>query len=90
MRENYPDVLARSSLFKLSPAVEAAIEIGFIGSNIDTLVKLTTQAQEIMRGIPAVGDIRNSWGNPVPVWTPVYSQEKGPRMGISRSAMAAR
>ena len=88
VRENYPDVLARSSLFKLSPAVEAAIEIGFIGSNIDTLVKLTTQAQEIMRGIPAVGDIRNSWGNPVPVWTPVYSQEKGPRMGISRSAMA--
>ena len=37
VRENYPDMLIRSSLFKLSPAVEAAIEIGFIGENIDSL-----------------------------------------------------
>ena len=41
-----------------------------------------------MASIPEVGDIRNSWGNAVPIWTPVYSQEKGPRLGITRSAMA--
>ena len=38
VRRNYPDMLIRSSLFKLSPAVEAAIEIGFIGENIDALI----------------------------------------------------
>ena len=73
---NYPDVLVRSSLFKLSPAVEAAIEIGFIGPNIDTLVALTLQAQAIMQANPLATAVRNSWGNKVPVWTPVYSQEK--------------
>ena len=88
VRENCPDLLVRSSLFKLSPAVEAAIEIGFIGPDIDTLAELTEQAQRIMASIPEVGDIRNSWGNAVPIWTPVYSQEKGPRLGITRSAMA--
>ena len=85
---NYPDIVLRSSLFKLSPAVEAAIEIGFIGPDVDTLERLTEQAQQIMRENPQVGDIRSSWGNTVPVWTPVYSQEKGPRLGITRSAMA--
>lgn len=88
VRAGYPDVLARSSLFKLSPAVEAAIEMGFIGNDIDTLENLTRQAQQIMREIPLVTDVRSSWGNTVPVWTPVYSQEKGPRLGISRSDMA--
>ena len=88
VRAEYPDLLVRSSLFKLSPAVEAAIEIGFIGPDIDTLENLTEQAERIMRENPSVTDVRNSWGNPIPVWTPVYSQEKGPRLGISRSAVA--
>ncbi len=82
VRENCPDLLVRSSLFKLSPAVEAAIEIGFIGPDIDTLAELTEQAQRIMASVPEVGDIRSSWGNAVPVWTPVYSQEKGPRLAL--------
>ncbi len=88
VRSAYPDLLVRSSLFKLSPAVEAAIEIGFIGPDIDTLEHLTEQAQRIMRENPSVGDVRSSWGNPIPVWTPVYSQEKGPRLRITRASVA--
>ena len=38
MKANYPNAITRTSLFKLSPAVDAAIEIGFIGPNVDTLV----------------------------------------------------
>ena len=87
-RANFPDLLVRSSLFKLSPAVEAAIEIGFIGPDIDTLAALTEQTERLMREIPEVTDIRSSWGNPIPVWEPVYSQEKGPRLGITRLAAA--
>lgn len=48
MKANYPNAITRTSLFKLSPAVDAAIEIGFIGPNTDTLVALTNQALEIM------------------------------------------
>lgn len=88
VRHNYPNLLIRSSLFKLSPAVEAAIEIGFIGENIDTLKALTEQAMGIMRQNDRVTDIRNSWGNKVPVWEPVYSQERGQRLGITRQAVA--
>lgn len=88
VRRNYPDMLIRSSLFKLSPAVEASIEIGFIGENIDTLRMLTGQVMEIMRKCGMVTDVRNSWGNKVPVWEPLYSQERGQRLGITRQALA--
>ena len=37
---NLPDVWLRSSLFKLSPVPDAAIEFGFIGENADTLRRL--------------------------------------------------
>lgn len=88
VRENYPNLLIRSSLFKLSPAVEANIEIGFIGENIDTLAALTERAMTIMRDCDMVTDVRSSWGNKVPVWEPAFSQERGQRLGITRQAVA--
>ena len=88
MKENYPDILARTSLFKLSPAVDAAIEIGFIGNNTDTLVMLTNKVQEIMHRNPNLMNIRNSWGNKIPVWHPVFSQERALVLGVTRQSMA--
>ena len=88
VRENYPNILIRSSLFKLSPAVEANIEFGFIGDNVDTLTRLTEQAMSIMRTCDMVTDIKSSWGNKVPIWEPAYSQERGQRLGITRQAVA--
>ena len=85
---NYPDILTRSSLFALSPVPDAAIEIGFIGDNIDTLVSLTEQAKEIARKYDMVMEVRDSWGNKVPVWKPNFSQEKGLRLGITRQQVA--
>lgn len=86
--ENYPDVWLRSSLFKLSPVPDAAIEFGFIGPDLDTLRRLTQQAEAAMWRTPGTTNIRNSWGNRVPTWLPVYSQMKGQRIGVSRSQMA--
>ena len=88
MVANYPDILPRSALFALSPVPDAAIEIGFVGDNIDTLVALTQRAQEIARKNDMVMEVRSSWGNKVPVWKPLYSQEKGLRLGITRQQMA--
>ena len=88
MVANYPDILTRSALFALSPVPDAAIEIGFIGDNVDTLVALTEQAKEIARKYENVMEVRSSWGNKVPVWKPLYSQEKGLRLGITRQQMA--
>ena len=88
MVANYPNILTRSALFALSPVPDAAIEIGFIGDNVDTLVALTQRAEEIARNYDQVMEVRNSWGNKVPVWKPLYSQEKGLRLGITRQQVA--
>ncbi|MDE7305125.1 MAG: efflux RND transporter permease subunit [Alistipes sp.] len=84
----FPDVWLRSSLFKLSPVPDAAIEFGFIGDNIDTLCRLTSSVEQIMWRTPGATNIRNSWGNREPAWLPVYSQMKGQRIGVTRSQMA--
>lgn len=86
--DSLPDVWLRSSLFKLSPVPDAAIEFGFIGRNADTLLRLASQAEELMRRHPGAENVRNSWGNRIATWQPVYSQMKGQRIGISRSQLA--
>lgn len=88
VRAMCPDVWLRSSLFKLSPVPDAAIEFGFIGDDIDTLRRLTQAAEEIMWRTACTVNIRNSWGNRVPTWLPLYSQMKGQRIGVTRSQMA--
>ena len=86
--ENFPDVWLRSSLFKLSPVPDAAIEFGFIGDDVDTLRRLTARAEQAMWNTPGAVNVRNGWGNRVPMWQPLYSQMKGQRIGITRSQMA--
>ena len=82
------DVWLRSSLFKLSPVPDASIEIGFVGHDVDTLLALTEQVERIMWDMPEAVNVRNSWGNRIPTWLPVYSQIKGQRIGVGRSRMA--
>lgn len=88
MLHNYPNVLTRSGLFMLSPVPEATIEIGFIGENMDTLAALTEKAKEIARKCDLVMEVRSSWGTLIPVWKPMFSQEKGLRLGITRQQVA--
>ena len=88
MKANYPNAITRTTLFKLSPAVDAAIEIGFIGNNVDSLVMLTNKVLEIMHRDDDLINVRNSWGNKIPVWKPVYSPERAQPLGASRQSMA--
>lgn len=87
VEDNFADVWLRSSLFKLSPVPDATIEFGFIGESVDTLARLTADAMAIMRRSDHVRNVRNSWGNRVAVWHPLYSQIKGQRIGVSRGSM---
>ncbi len=89
VRNHYPDIWLRSSLFKLSPVPDAAIEFGFIGENIDTLMRLASEAEAIMWANPDATNIRNSWGNRIPTWQPNYSQLRGQSIGLSRSDLAS-
>lgn len=83
-----PDVWLRSSLFKLSPVPDAAIEFGFIGPDADTLQRLTDAAEAILWRDGEATNIRQSWGNRIAVWEPRYSQMKAQRIGISRNEVA--
>lgn len=87
IRENYPNIIIRSALFKVSPVPDAEIEIGYLGNNIDTLIALTARVEEVMRKTGMVDQVRSSWGNKVAVLKPAYSQEKGQRLGVSRQGM---
>ena len=87
MSANFPNVITRSGLFALSPVPDAVIEIGFLGENIDTLTALVERARKIAMGCDQVMDVRSSWGEKVPVWEPKYSQQKGLRLGVTRSQM---
>lgn len=86
---NFPDIITRSSLFALSPVPDAAIEIAFIGENIDTLTALVERAKDIARQCDMVTEVRSNWGNKVPVWKPLFSQQKGLRLGITRQQVAS-
>ena len=88
MTQNFPNIITRSALFALSPVPEAAIEIGFIGENPDTLTALVERAKKIARQCDMVTDIRSNWGDKVPVWKPMFSQQKGLRLGITRQQVA--
>ncbi|MFR9672737.1 MAG: efflux RND transporter permease subunit, partial [Rikenellaceae bacterium] len=88
VRDSMPDVWLRSSLFKLSPVPDASIEMGFVGDNIDTLIRLTQSVEAMMWRNERAINVRNSWGNRVPVWQPIYSQMRGGRIGVSRSDLA--
>ena len=88
MVANYPDIITRSALFALAPVPDAKIEIGFTGDNIDTLEALTARAKDIARKSGMVIDVRSSWGNKVPVWKPLFMQEKGLQLGVTRQQVA--
>ena len=88
VRENYPDLIVKSTLFKVSPVPESSIEIGFIGENIDTLTYLTEQVKQIMREEDEVDQVKDSWGNKIAYLVPEYSVQNGGRLGVSRQMMS--
>ena len=85
---SFPDGLSIFYKFKVAPAPDAIIEPTFIGPDPDVLRKLTEKAKDIMRNEPLVENVRDSWGNKTMVWNPVYSQNKGQRLGITRENVA--
>ncbi len=86
---NYPDIICRSSRFKLASPADGAVEILFSGEDADTLQSLADSAMELIRTEgPRVEFLRTNWGDKVPVYIPEFSEQKGERLGITRLQMA--
>ncbi len=86
---NHPNMICRSSLFKLSIPSDGAIEITFSGNRFDTLQMLADQAMDLIRKEgPPVEFLRTNFGNKIPTYTPYFSEEKGGQLGVSRLNVA--
>ncbi len=83
-----PGAMPLLTKFIVAAQPEATVEATFLGPDIDTLRMLSTKAMAIMKEEPKAEYVRSSWGNKTMKWMPVYSQQKGQQVGITRESMA--
>lgn len=83
-----PDGQGKAWKFQLGPGGGAKIEAVFKGPDPEVLRDLADQARAIMAADGDAVLITDDWGRKVPVIQPLYSENKGERVGISRQMVA--
>lgn len=73
---------------RMGPGRDSKIEVRFHGSDPAVLRQLSQQAQTIMREDGGARDIRDNWRNPVKVIAPVFNEQVGRQLGITRQQLA--
>ncbi|MCG7942303.1 MAG: efflux RND transporter permease subunit, partial [Candidatus Thiodiazotropha taylori] len=88
MKEHYPwtDPIIKS--LRIGPGRDSKIEARFQGPDPVVLRKLSLQAQQIMRADPEAKDIRDDWRQPVKVIRPIFNEQVGRQLGITRESLA--
>lgn len=84
----FPDSQAKAWKFQLGPGGGSKIEASFSGDDPAVLRELANQAKAIMAADGEAILIKDDWRRPVPVVEPVYSENKGERVGITRKDVA--
>ncbi len=74
---------------RIGPGRDAKIEARFSGPDPVVLRHLSEQAERIMRSDPEAVDVRNDWRSPVKLVTPIFNEQVGRQLGISREDLAA-
>lgn len=88
IHSNLPDATPMMQRFMVSPQPDMAIEATFTGPDPLILHQLAEKAKVIMRNEKLAQNVRDSWGEKVASWEPVYSQSKGQLLGITKENMA--
>ncbi|MEO1151359.1 MAG: efflux RND transporter permease subunit [Pseudomonadota bacterium] len=86
--ENFPDGLAKAWKFILGPGGGAKIEVEFSGPDSSVLRRLSSEAKAIMAADGAAILIQDDWKRQVPIIEPVFSANKGERVGVTRKQVA--
>ncbi|MCG8486550.1 MAG: efflux RND transporter permease subunit [Chromatiales bacterium] len=88
MKEHYPwtDPIIKS--LRIGPGRDAKIEARFQGPDPVVLRQLSQQAQQIMRADPEAKDIRDDWRQPVKLIRPIFNEQVGRQLGITRESLA--
>lgn len=81
---NYPDAQAKVWQFQLGPGGGSKIEAEFTGPDPIVLRQLAEEAKAIMRADGGAIAIKDDWRQPVSIIEPVYSSNRGRRLGVSK------
>ncbi|MEM1264378.1 MAG: efflux RND transporter permease subunit, partial [Pseudomonadota bacterium] len=84
----FPDAQAKAWRFRMGPGGGSKIEAEFSGPDPAILRRLVNEAKAIMHADGRAILIKDDWQAQVPVVTPVYSPNKGERVGITRKDVA--
>lgn len=102
-RERIPELQAKVSAFirnelpqldpliksmRIGPGRDSKIEARFHGNDPTVLRHLAEQAKAIMRADPGAQDVRDDWRQPIKVIRPVFDEQVGRQLGISRQELA--
>jgi len=74
---------------RIGPGRDAKIEARFHGADPAVLRQLSEQAQAIMRADAEAKDIRDDWRQPVKLVRPVFNEQVGRQLGITRENLAS-
>jgi len=84
LRSGAPGVDPIIKSLRIGPGRDAKIEARFSGPDPVVLRRLAEQAMAIMRADAEAVDIRNDWRSPVKLVEPVFNEQTGRQLGISR------
>ncbi|WP_395340697.1 efflux RND transporter permease subunit [Ningiella sp. W23] len=86
--KNFPDAQAKVWQFQLGPGGGSKIEAEFTGNDPVVLRQLAEQAKSIMRADGGAIAIKDDWRQQVSVVEPVYSSNRGRRVGVSKEDLS--
>ena len=72
---------------RIGPGRDAKIEARFSGPNPQILRELSAKAQVIMRADSESKDVRDDWRSPVKVVTPIFNEQVGRQLGVTRESL---
>jgi multidrug efflux pump subunit AcrB len=89
MRTALPQTDPLLKSLRIGPGRDSKIEARFHGPDPAVLRQLAEQAKAIMRADPEAKDVRDDWRQPVKVVRPLFNEQVGRQLGVSRQDLAA-
>ncbi|NCF10595.1 MAG: AcrB/AcrD/AcrF family protein, partial [Gammaproteobacteria bacterium] len=83
-----PDNDPLTKTLRIGPGRDSKIEARFHGSDPAVLRRLSEEAKAIMRADSEARDVRDDWRQPVKLVQPVFNEQVGRQLGITRADVA--
>ncbi|RDV28915.1 AcrB/AcrD/AcrF family protein [Alteromonas aestuariivivens] len=88
MAQQLPELNPIIKNLRIGPGRDAKIEARFSGPDTEILRQLAEQAKAILRADADSQDVRDDWRNPVKVVTPVFNEQVGRQLGVTREDLS--